>query len=76
MIYCRNCLSIPLEDKLGKSLRLGFLVTNNEAEYEVLLARMMMVSKLGCKVVLVFLDLRLVVGQINGEFEARKQRMQ
>ena len=54
-------------------MRLGFSVTNNEAEYDVLLAGMMMVSKLGRKVVEVFLDLRLVVGQINGEFKARKQ---
>ena len=44
-----------------KSLRFGFLATNNEAEYEALLAEMEMVSKLGGKVVEVFLDSRLVV---------------
>ena len=59
-----------------KSLRLGFLATNNEAEYEALLAGMAMVSRLGGKAIDVFSDSRLVVGQINGEFEARDQRMQ
>ena len=59
-----------------KSLRLGFLATNNEAGYEALLAGMAMVSRLGGKAIYVFSDSRLVVGQINGEFEARDQRMQ
>jgi len=59
-----------------KSLRLGFLATNNEAEYEALLAGMAMVSRLRGKAIDVFLDSRLVVGQINGEFEVRDQRMQ
>jgi len=59
-----------------KSLRLGFPTTSNEAKYEDLLAGMAMVGKLGGKVVEVFLDLRLVVRQVNREFEARDQRMQ
>ena len=59
-----------------KYLRVGFPATNNEAEYEALLAEMMMVSKLRSKAVEIFSDSRLVVGQINGEFEARDQRMQ
>ena len=59
-----------------KSLRFGFLATNNEAEYEALLAGMEMVSKLGGKVVEVFSDSRLVVRQVNGEFGARDQRME
>lgn len=36
---------------MEKSLRLGFPATNNEAKYEALLARMMMVSKLGGKAI-------------------------
>ena len=35
-----------------------------------------MIKKLGGKAVEVFLDSRLVVGQIKGELEARDQRMQ
>ena len=61
---------------MEKSLRLGFLVMNNEAKYEALLARITMVKRLEGKVVEVFSDSRLVVEQINGDFEARDQQMQ
>ena len=61
---------------MEKSLRLGFLATNNEAKYEVLRAGMIMVKKLGSKVVGVFSTSRLIVGQMKREFEARDQMMQ
>ena len=57
-------------------MRLGFLAKNNEAEYEALLAGMVMVKRLGGEAIEIFLDSRLVVGQIDGDFEARDQRMQ
>ncbi|XP_030928117.1 uncharacterized protein LOC115954327 [Quercus lobata] len=61
---------------IEKSLRFGFLATNNEAEYEALLQGMMMVQKLGRKAMEAFSDSRLVVGQVMGELEARDARMQ
>ena len=61
---------------IEKSLRLSFSATNNEAEYEVLLEGMSMVQKMGGKAVKLFLDSRLVVGQVKGELEARDKRMQ
>ena len=60
---------------IEKSLRLGFLATNNEAEYETLLVGMNMVQKLGGKAVEVFSNSRLVVGQVQGELEAIEARM-
>ena len=60
---------------LEKSLRLGFSATNNEAEYEVLLEGMSMVHKMGEKLVTIFSDLRLVIGQVRNELEARDERM-
>ena len=59
-----------------KSLRLNFSATNNEAEYEALLMGMMMVQKIGGKAGRVFLDSKLVVGQVRGDLEARDSRMQ
>ncbi|XP_075670457.1 uncharacterized protein LOC142640272 [Castanea sativa] len=59
-----------------KSLRLGFLATNNEAEYEALLVGMDMVQKMGEKLVHMFSDSQLVVGQVLGTLEARDPRMQ
>jgi len=61
---------------MEKSLWLGFLATNNEAEYEALLARVDMVRLLEGEVVELYSDSRLIVGQVNSDFEARDERMQ
>ena len=66
----------PEEAIIEKSLRLGFSAMNNEAEYEALLQGIAMVQKMGGKVVEMFSDSRLVVGQVKGELEARDARMQ
>ena len=66
----------PERIKIEKSLRLSFSTTNNEAEYETLLVRMAMVQKMGGKVVEIFSDSRLVVGQVQGKLEARDLKMQ
>lgn len=69
-------LVTPEKLVVGKSLRLGFLTTNNETEYEALLVGMEMVSRLGREVLEIYSDSHPVVRQVNGEFEARNQRMQ
>ena len=61
---------------IEKSLRLDFSATNNEAKYEALLMGMAMVQRMSGKSVKVFLDSRLVVGQVKGEFEAKDERIQ
>ena len=61
---------------IEKSLRLGFSAMNNEAEYEALLEGMSMIQKLGGKSINMFSDSRLVIRQVNGELEARDERMQ
>ena len=66
----------PERTIIEKSLRLGFSATNNETEYEVLLVGMTMVQKMGGKVVEIFSDSRLVVGQVQGELEVKDIRMQ
>ena len=69
-------LESPEKTIIEKSLRLGFLATNNKAEYETLLQGMAMVQKMGGKAVEMFSDSRLVMGQVKGELEARDTRMQ
>ena len=54
----------PERITIEKSLGLDFSATNNEAEYETLLVGMTMVQKMGGKVVKIFSDSRLVVGQV------------
>ena len=50
----RLVLVSPEKITIEKSLRLGFSATNNEAEYETLLMGMMMVQKMGGKMVKVY----------------------
>ena len=69
-------LTSPEGITIEKSLKLSFSTTNNEAEYETLLVGMTMVQKLGGKAVDFFSDSRLVVGQVQGELEARDPMMQ
>jgi len=52
----------PEKITIEKSLRLDFLATNNEVEYEALLMGMTMVQKMGRKAIEMFSDSRLVVG--------------
>ena len=66
----------PKQIIIEKSLRLDFSATNNEAEYEVLLEGMSMVQRMRGKAVKMFSDSRLIVSQVNGELEARDERMQ
>ena len=72
----RLVLISPEKVIVEKSLRLDFSATNNEAEYEALLIGIAMVQRMGGKSVKIFLDSRLIVGQVKGEFEAKDERMQ
>ena len=69
-------LMSPEKVVIEKFLRLDFSATNNEVEYEALLEGMAMVQRMGGKFIKLFLDSRLVVGQVRGEFEAKDERMQ
>ena len=66
----------PKKVVIEKSLRLDFSAMNNEAEYEALMEGMAMIQRMGGKSIKLFSDLRLVVGQVRGEFEAKDERMQ
>ena len=54
----------PKRITIEKSLRLGFSTKNNEVEYKALLVGIAMVQKMCGKVIEMFLDSRLVVGQV------------
>ncbi|XP_075651868.1 uncharacterized protein LOC142622298 [Castanea sativa] len=57
--------------RLEYSFRLGFRASNNEAEYEALLAELKVVLDLGAREVEIYSDSQLVVNQVQGSFEAR-----
>ena len=57
------------------SFKLGFSASNNEVEYEALLAGLRAVMDLGAREVEVYSDSRLVVNQVQDSFEARDPQM-
>ncbi|KAJ9535409.1 hypothetical protein OSB04_un001477 [Centaurea solstitialis] len=57
------------------SVRCEFKTTNNEAEYEALIAGLDMAYDLGARWLHVRSDSLLVVNQINGEFQAKDSKM-
>ncbi|XP_028057519.1 uncharacterized protein LOC114261438 [Camellia sinensis] len=58
-----------------QALRLGWKASNNEAEYEVLLACLRSAEHFSAKQLLVFSDSQLVVNQLSGVYETRDERM-
>ncbi|KAK0578575.1 hypothetical protein LWI29_012719 [Acer saccharum] len=68
-------LESPHGDILEQSIHCGFHATNNEAEYEALIAGLDLAKSLSVKIIKVRSDSQLVVRQVNGTYEARDQRM-
>jgi ribonuclease HI len=62
-------------DELNSSLRLEFKTTNNETEYEAVVAGLEMALELGADSVEVRSDSQVIVGHIRGEFEAKGEKM-
>ena len=60
---------------LEQAVRLGFLASNNETEYEALLIGLRSAIRLGADRLQVFCDSQLVVTHISGEYLARDERM-
>ncbi|XP_077241773.1 uncharacterized protein LOC143882196 [Tasmannia lanceolata] len=60
---------------LEYALRLDFKASNNEVEYEALLAGLSLATELGAKKLKVYSDSQLVINQVNGAYEARGLRM-
>ncbi|XP_071739867.1 uncharacterized protein [Rutidosis leptorrhynchoides] len=58
------------------ALRFNFDVTNNEAEYEVLLAGLNLARQMNITQLYAYVDSQLVANQFNGSFEAHELSMQ
>ncbi|XP_075655042.1 uncharacterized protein LOC142625237 [Castanea sativa] len=61
----------PEDLKLEHLFKLGFRASNNEVEYEALLAGLRVVMDLGAKEVEVYSDSLFMVSQVQGNFEAK-----
>jgi hypothetical protein len=71
----RVVIITPDETVIEQSIRLNFKTSNNEAEYEAVLAGLKSAKTLGARRLIVYCDSLLVASQINGEYMARDERM-
>ena len=69
-------ITSPENDVLEYGVQLKFPITNNEEEYEALLASLRIAKALGAQKIVLKRNSQLVIGQVRGDFEAKETRMQ
>ena len=57
---------------IEQAVLLGFDASNNESEYEALIAGVELTLTMGVNSLLIHSDSQLVVGQVNAKFESRE----
>ena len=62
-------------DKLKYKIRLQYQPTNNEVEYKALLKGLELAKSVEARSILILGDSQLVMGQVNGMYEAKEGRM-
>ena len=60
---------------MNYALRFNFKASNNEAEYEALIAGLKLAKEVKVESLDIFSDSQLVVCQINEEYQAREEKM-
>ena len=68
-------LKSPVGEIIEQAIHLGFGASNNESEYEAILAEIELVATVSADMLLIRSDSQLVVGQVNEEYESRDPRM-
>ena len=66
---------IPEGHRFHSVLRFGFEASNNEAEYEALLAGQRVAQELKARAIQCYSDSQIVVNQVSGEYQARGTKM-
>ena len=56
-------------------IKLDFLTTNNEAEYEALVAGLDLARDAGAENIIIHCDSQVITSQVNGNYECRNERM-
>ncbi|KAG7552152.1 Reverse transcriptase domain [Arabidopsis thaliana x Arabidopsis arenosa] len=69
-------LQSPFGEVIEQSFRLAFNASNNEAEYESLLAGLRLAIGIGITKLRTFCDSQLVANQFSGDYEAKDSRME
>ncbi|XP_031099799.1 uncharacterized protein LOC116003998 [Ipomoea triloba] len=69
-------LTTPEWFRLYYALEYQFKTSNNEVEYEAVLGGLRLVKALGARRLRIWIDSRLVVSQVKGSYETKRERMQ
>ena len=65
----------PKGDVIECIIRLDFPTTNNEAEYETLVAGLDLAKAVGATSVVIYCNSQVITNQINGDYECKGERM-
>ena len=65
----------PEGDKIECMIRLDFPTTNNEAEYEALVAGLDLAKAAGAENMIIHCDSQVITSQVNGDYKCRNERM-
>jgi len=68
-------LEIPSGLLIEQALRFAFKASNNQVEYEALIARMLLAKELGSRSLLVKSDSLLVTGQVTGKYQTKDPQL-
>ena len=68
-------IQTPEGDKIECMIRLDFPTTNNETEYEALVAGLDLARVAGTESMVVHCDSHVVTNQVNGGYECKNERM-
>ena len=59
----------------SRAIRCNFKATNNESEYEALIAGLSLAHLLGAENIQVYSDSQLIINQVQGEYQSKDDRM-
>ena len=68
-------LHSPKGDEIRCMIRLDFPMTNNEAEYEALVAGLDLAKAVGAASMVIHCDSQVVTNQVNGDYDCKGERM-
>ena len=68
-------LTSPTGNTASRAVRCNFKATNNESEYETLIACLALAHQMGEENIQVFGDSQLIINQVQGEYQAKDDNM-
>ena len=65
----------PEKDRVECMIRLKFHTTNNEVEYEVLIAGLNLAKATGAENMVIHCDFQVITSQVNGSYECKNEEI-